>query len=78
MSFDIFNDIHIAWDNDRFIAMAGHLSFVEVTCILQWQGVKKCLRPNSSPPLFYMAYDALCPCVWLGTVFSLPLNEFTF
>jgi len=25
-----------------------------------------------------MAYDALCPCVWLCTVFILPLNEFTF
>ena len=77
-SFDIFNDIRIAWDNDRFIAMADHLSSMEVTCDLQWQGVKKGRRHNSSHTLFYMAYEALCPCVWLCTVFVLPLYEFTF
>ena len=65
-SFDIFNDIHIAWDNDRFIAMADHLSFVDVTCVLQWQGVKN--AEGLTHRLLYfiwltMHYVHVCGCV---------------
>jgi hypothetical protein len=49
MSFDIFNDIHIARDNDRLIAMAEHLSLAEVTrTVLRRYGVFPGTQPRST------------------------------
>lgn len=46
--------------------MADHLSFVEVTCVLQWQGVKNTQGPTHRILYFIwlmMHYVYVCGCV---------------